>query len=87
MATAQTGQFIAGQRVIDPALSSDAGKAGTSNVNAKIFAATKDISSMKAALTTWQASTYTTARLNAMSHNDLLSVILNNATAIAAVLP
>lgn len=68
MADAQIGNPIGGGVLTDPR--SVAGSR-TSAISNAFFASTKDVTSLRAALTTANGAYYTSTRLNEMSRNDM----------------
>lgn len=85
MGQAQVGTLIGGSQISDENLNSEAGTSGLSDA---VFAATKDISSARAAIGTINASfangIYTDSYLDSLGLNDLVYIIRENADIITS---
>lgn len=85
MAATQVGAPVGAGRLVNPGLS--ANNTGDSGLSTAVFAATKDMAALRAAVTNINVTLggyYTDSILDSMTQNDLLFVIMSNQDSVTA---
>lgn len=86
MTSAQIGMPVGKATLIDPEQGPALGNTGASGIKAAVFAATQDITTMRATIKTLGFATnnlYTDKYLDTLTSNDMLKIIMDNQDTIA----